>query len=160
MKLISGIKVTALGVLILSVFSLPTLTATQLVRVLGTSTVNLPLIINPVSSNTTNVTELSSNEYRISWVGNSLHQFVTITNSNTTSRFVGVSILSSSNNLKRSDMTGLLLTSKNGVSLYRLEHYNYVYQITVNHNASLPLYIDTSAVGATAGTMTLLIEGE
>lgn len=92
MKPSDGLKITVLSVLILVIFSLPTLTATQLVGVLGTSSTHTSLIFRPVSDLST-FTTFSSGQFSISFQSPRVHNFAIVTNPTDTAKSFTVQIL-------------------------------------------------------------------
>jgi hypothetical protein len=101
-----GIKVGFLGVLLVGVFALPTLTATQLVSVLGEKSVSGALKITPTSGKDLVVTA-ADGSYTISYFAEGDHSLFLVENPSTEARSVRVTPTTSSDSALLSQVVSL-----------------------------------------------------
>lgn len=85
----NAVKISVLWILLLGVFSLPTLTATQLVSVLGEKT-EITSLDREVLGDSFTFVKLMGNDLSVSYTRPNLHPVLRITNTNPVSKFLRV----------------------------------------------------------------------
>jgi hypothetical protein len=148
------LKISTLGGLLLIIFSLPMLTATQLVGVLGTNSSRNTVLETPLSDEST-FTINSGNNFNVSFDGRRIHPFASVTNPSGIVKTLTVQI-SELNKLPRGtklDFGGDSIADLNN------SQYNFSVQLNLNPHQTAPLSIDSNKADSNHGTMLLsLIE--
>lgn len=152
MKPFDIFKISALGGLLLIIFSLPMLTATQLVGVLGSHSSHSVLRLSSLSDDST-FTIQSGNSFKVSFDNKSEHRFVSLTNPTTTSvRFL----------VRVTDPSGLPAGSKldfgtNPIADLNNTQYNFTAPVVLDPHQTALLAIDTTNAESARGAVTLSI---
>jgi hypothetical protein len=153
-KPFEAFKISILGGLLLIIFSLPMLTATQLVGVLGTSSLRTSLKISAYSDLNT-FTTVSGTTFDISFQGPHLHQFAIVNNPADKNKTLLIQVASSSK-----VPPGLtLVVQEKALSRLNLQQYNSSVGLTIGPRQTVPLAIDSRSADPDHGTIILsLIE--
>ena len=161
MKLGNTLKISALCGLLLIIFSLPTLTASQLVGVLGTKSEHISLIFKPLSDSST-YTSFQDNTFNVSFQLPRVHTFATVLNPsdhkktftlhvlNPKSFSLGTKATFSGKPININPPTYPLATTNSA-------RYNSSVDLSVGPHTSVPLAIDTTHSESDHGTLILSV---
>lgn len=150
MKTLDAIKISFLSGLLLIIFSLPTLTATQLIGVLGTSSHHTTLTFTPLSDGST-FTTYSGSSFSVSFQQPRQHQFAKVTNSSDIDKTFTLQIIDP----KNFPAGATMFYSGKPLSKLNLNQYNSSVDLVVGPHQTVPLAIDTSKSDPDHGSLTL-----
>lgn len=156
MNILRGLKIGVLGAFLLAIFSLPALTATQLVSVLGTKTIATQLVLTPTGDSNTFLKQVGTT-FTISFLKPGTHHVLQVTNPSPSPRSLNLQL----GTLSSASAGNVSVNLINGSAKYLMFQKSAVptrsnYILTIPANQTIQLNLDvTTADNAVFGTFTL-----
>ena len=157
---INTLKISLLAMLLLGVFSLPTITATQLVGVLGESTLSAALEVRAVTDSATFVRQVGS-EVTVSFTKSGTHPVIRIVNPANTPKIAKLALAPARDSSLLTQTVDLTVGNE---AIYRLydhstQPFNGIYQLTLKpfQSVTLNLNVASDNPAVSYGTFTMNI---